>query len=165
MIPLTSEYALRAVVMLGRDPGKTHSADEIAELTKALYAQRLAPLSKHLADVTTLFVVPVREMAGTPIEALTSEYTISYVPSGTFLARLAEREAAASKGLLVLGNPYLDIARTARRQRADLIVMGTHGRTGLTRALLGSVADRVLRTAPCPVLTVRSSPPAARRRA
>jgi len=81
------------------------------------------------------------------------------------LVARARRTGVRVKGLLVLGNPYLDIARTARRQRADLIVMGTHGRTGLTRALLGSVADRVLRTAHCPVLTVRSSPPPPRRRA
>ena len=45
---------------------------------------------------------------------------------------------------------------------ADLIVMGTHGRTGLSHALLGSVAERVVRTAPCPVMTVRDTTPPAR---
>ena len=59
------------------------------------------------------------------------------------------------KGLVVLGSPYENIARAAKRQRADLLVMGTHGRTGLTKVLLGSVAERVLRTSPCPVMTVR----------
>jgi nucleotide-binding universal stress UspA family protein len=44
----------------------------------------------------------------------------------------------------------------------DLIVMGTHGRSGLSHALLGSVAERVVRTAPCPVMTVRETAPAAR---
>jgi nucleotide-binding universal stress UspA family protein len=43
----------------------------------------------------------------------------------------------------------------ARRNRADLIVIGTHGRTGLARLMLGSVASRVVATAACPVLTVR----------
>jgi universal stress protein A len=47
------------------------------------------------------------------------------------------------------------IVRAARARRADLIVMGTHGRTGVSRLLLGSVASRVIATSPCPVLTVR----------
>lgn len=46
------------------------------------------------------------------------------------------------------------IVRYARDNRIDLVVLGTHGRTGFTRALLGSVAERVARTAPCPVMTV-----------
>ena len=48
------------------------------------------------------------------------------------------------------------IVDTARERRADLIVMGTKGRTGLAHLLMGSVAERVVRLAPCPVLTVRS---------
>ena len=52
------------------------------------------------------------------------------------------------------------IVRQARKQRADLIVIGTHGRTGLTRLVIGSVAERVVRIAPCPVLVVK--PPAVR---
>ena len=44
----------------------------------------------------------------------------------------------------------------ANDQQADMIVMGTHGHTGLTHALLGSTAEKIVRTAPCPVLTVRS---------
>jgi nucleotide-binding universal stress UspA family protein len=53
------------------------------------------------------------------------------------------------------GDPVTEILRVARETGCDLIVMGTHGRTGLGRALLGSVAEQVLRLAPCPVLTVR----------
>ena len=49
------------------------------------------------------------------------------------------------------------IVRIARDRHADLIVMGTHGRTGLQHALLGSVAEKVVRLAPCPVLTIRKS--------
>ena len=52
------------------------------------------------------------------------------------------------------GNPAKQIVRYAERVEADLIVMGTHGRTGVTRALMGSVTERVVRTANCPVLTV-----------
>jgi len=53
------------------------------------------------------------------------------------------------------GAPHQEVVALATDERADLVVIGTHGRGGLNRALLGSVADRVVRLAPCPVLTVR----------
>ena len=58
--------------------------------------------------------------------------------------------------LLVEGDACEAILRVAESQNCDLIVMGTHGRTGLDRIVLGSVAEHVLRRAPCPVLTVRA---------
>ena len=56
---------------------------------------------------------------------------------------------------LVVGHPADAIVRIAQERGVDLIVMGTHGRTGLQHVLLGSVAEKVVRLAPCPVLTVR----------
>ena len=53
------------------------------------------------------------------------------------------------------GAPHEEIVRTAEEEHADMIVMGTHGRGGLNRMVLGSVAERVIRLARCPVLTVR----------
>jgi nucleotide-binding universal stress UspA family protein len=53
-----------------------------------------------------------------------------------------------------MGTPPEEIVDYAQEHDIDLIVMGTHGRTGLARVILGSVAERVVRTAPCPVLTV-----------
>ena len=53
------------------------------------------------------------------------------------------------------GNPYEEIIDMANAQQADLIVMSTHGRTGPQRLRIGSVAEKVVRTAPCPVLTDR----------
>ena len=53
------------------------------------------------------------------------------------------------------GVPFEEIVEIARQEHAEMIVMGTHGRNGLDRILLGSVAERVIRLAPCPVLTVR----------
>jgi nucleotide-binding universal stress UspA family protein len=55
------------------------------------------------------------------------------------------------------GTPAVVIASAAKKLKADLIVMSTHGRTGLSHLLLGSVAEKVVRTAPCPVLTVPGS--------
>jgi universal stress protein A len=60
------------------------------------------------------------------------------------------------------GPPADTIVRIARERGADLIVMGTHGHTGLRHMLLGSVAEHVVRLAPCPVLTVKDVPPGAR---
>jgi nucleotide-binding universal stress UspA family protein len=57
--------------------------------------------------------------------------------------------------LFVTGLPHEAIVRVARARRVDVIVMGTHGRTGIGRVFLGSVAARVLAQAPCPVLSVR----------
>jgi nucleotide-binding universal stress UspA family protein len=57
---------------------------------------------------------------------------------------------------MIHGVPFQAIIETARTAHADLIVMGTHGRTGLRHVLLGSVAERVVRLAPCPVLVVRA---------
>ena len=53
------------------------------------------------------------------------------------------------------GAPFLEIIRYAKENDVDLIVLGTHGRSGLAHVLLGSVAERVVRKSPCPVLTVR----------
>jgi nucleotide-binding universal stress UspA family protein len=53
------------------------------------------------------------------------------------------------------GHPFVEIIRYAKDQAIDLIVMGTHGRTGIPHLLMGSVAENVVRKSPCPVLTVR----------
>jgi nucleotide-binding universal stress UspA family protein len=53
------------------------------------------------------------------------------------------------------GTPYLEIVRYAKDRNVDLIVMGTHGRGFVAHAVMGSVAEKVVRHAPCPVLTVR----------
>jgi nucleotide-binding universal stress UspA family protein len=55
----------------------------------------------------------------------------------------------------VLGHPVSEILSYARDRQVDLIVMGTHGRGPLGHVVMGSVAERVVRRAPCPVLTVR----------
>jgi nucleotide-binding universal stress UspA family protein len=68
-----------------------------------------------------------------------------------------ELGAQAVRTMTEMGTPQHAIVETARRIQADIIVIGTHGRTGFKHVLLGSVAEKVVRTAPCPVLTVRPS--------
>ena len=72
--------------------------------------------------------------------------------------RVARAAGARPRALLLRGVPHEAVRRAAREYRADLVVVGTHGRTGLARVFMGSVAARVLATSPCPVLSVRSRP-------
>jgi nucleotide-binding universal stress UspA family protein len=72
------------------------------------------------------------------------------------LSMRARRARVRASTQVLDGQPYEQIVQAAQRTRADLVVIGTHGRTGLKRLLLGSVAHRVVGLAPCPVITVRS---------
>lgn len=69
-----------------------------------------------------------------------------------------DREELHAETAVIVGRSFKAIVDYADEQRADLIVIGTHGRTGMAHLLLGSVAERIVRTAPCPVLTVRDTP-------
>ena len=67
-----------------------------------------------------------------------------------------EQQAAALE-FVQIGSPLTEIVNAARNWPADLVVIGSHGRSGVKRALMGSVAEGVMRNAPCPVLVVRGS--------
>ena len=71
------------------------------------------------------------------------------------LVRKARGAGIRAKGLLLEGVPHERIAQAARSSKADMVVIGTHGRTGFAKLFLGSVASRVLAVSPCPVLTVK----------
>ncbi len=83
------------------------------------------------------------------------------IPSGPAKARLREIAQKAiepellGQTLVQIGLPFEIIAAVAQQESVDLIIITTHGRTGLKRVFLGSTAERVVRHAPCPVLTVR----------
>jgi len=61
------------------------------------------------------------------------------------------------EALVVQGIPFVEIISTAKRNDVDMIVLGSHGRTGISHMMMGSVSEKVVRKAPCPVLTVRKS--------
>jgi nucleotide-binding universal stress UspA family protein len=71
------------------------------------------------------------------------------------LVAKAKQAGVRAKALLLEGVPHERIAQAARSKKADLVVIGTHGRTGFAKLFLGSVASRVVAIAPRPVLTVR----------
>ena len=73
------------------------------------------------------------------------------------LVQNAAEEGVKAEALVLTGQPYEAIVEAAKLNDADLVVMGTHGRKGVARFFLGSVASRVISTAPCPVMTVRAA--------
>jgi len=83
------------------------------------------------------------------------EVRISSTNALTDLAKRARKQHAPIVERIMIGTSFVEIVKYARDQDVDLIVMGTHGRTGLPHVLIGSCAERVVRKAPCPVLTVK----------
>jgi nucleotide-binding universal stress UspA family protein len=67
----------------------------------------------------------------------------------------SDRQRLNTRLLTKKGSPFVEIVRFAKKENVDLIVMGTHGRGPIAHMLMGSVAEKVVRKAPCPVLTVR----------
>src|SRR5215470_5492470 len=123
-----------------------------------------AEMARRLeASMTLLYVIEV-PMLAFPVATFT--YPLEDVQAGVEAALAEWRHDAQARGVqvvhtkIVAGVPHTDIVREARDGGYGLIVLGTHGRTGLDKLLVGSVAERVVRSAPCPVLTVR---PAAQR--
>ena len=72
------------------------------------------------------------------------------------LAEIPEEIQNRVETTILFGVPFLEIIMAARDKNIDLIVIGTHGRTGLAHMIIGSVAEKVVRKAPCPVLSVKS---------
>jgi nucleotide-binding universal stress UspA family protein len=108
----------------------------------------------HLLNVVGVPALGVPELGVAMTATLIDQLVVE---NQTALQELARGRCAARLGqvLIKAGDARDMINRTAQELGVDLIVMGTHGRRGLTRALLGSVAESVVRSAPCAVLTVR----------
>ena len=135
---------------------------DFSSASRAAFDRALAMARDSRAELVILHAL-------TPIVPMMGE---GYVPPQTYEAiDAAARQGAQRKldalvararkarvrvrGLVVEGSAHERIVRAAKRLRADLIVMGTHGRSGLARLFVGSVASRVVSAASCPVMTVR----------
>lgn len=101
-------------------------------------------------------VVPEQYVSGELLERLNADARRWSRRRLTSVTDKAKKAGVRAVGLMVEGDPAREIVRAAKSQRADLIVVGTHGRAGLAKFFVGSVAGRVVATAPCPVVTVRS---------
>lgn len=123
------------------------------------YACELA--SRFQAELHLLHVLEIRAVAtpdfgmGLDLPGFARE---SRAAAERHLNAIPDPQWAEGKSIVrtvLEGTAFVEIVRYARAQAIDLIVISTHGRTGLAHVLLGSVAERIVRKAPCPVLTVR----------
>jgi nucleotide-binding universal stress UspA family protein len=138
-----------------------HPSD-FSRASSPAFAFALDLAKTHRAELRVIHILPL--LAAIPPEG--------YVPPNVYRDLEARTRAAAEKQLAALvgraqkagvkassrleeGAPAERIAEAARSWRASLIALGTHGRTGLSRFFLGSVAARMVAIAPCPVVTVR----------
>lgn len=122
--------------------------------------QYAIPLAKeHQATLTLLYVVPpiytVGEFGGVEYPQLQVEMQAEGVKALSKLNDVEVHGAVPAETLVRLGAPAHEIISAARELGSDLVVISTHGRTGLTHLLLGSVTEQVVRRSPCPVLIVR----------
>lgn len=151
----------------GAQPGPTLKIRQVlvpidfSECSKKGLRYAIALAREHKAAITLAYVVPSISMLG--------EYGgIDYASMNKEMRESADRELATvavdeirgvvpSDTVVCTGSPAGEIVSIAKTLPADLIVISTHGRTGLKHVLLGSVAERVVQTAMCPVLVVRES--------
>ncbi len=106
----------------------------------------------HVFDVPPSYA----SMDLSPVDLLTPMWSAAQAELDATLAKVKDSLPQATH-CLTRGTPWREILATIERTHPDLVVVGTHGRTGLERVLLGSVAERIVRLSPVPVLTV---PPA-----
>ncbi len=137
---------------------------DFSKASSAAFARSLAEARDSRGELVLVHVLsPIIAMAGAGEAYVTPGVYEQMSRSARAWAQsqldrlLAKARAARvrARGMLLDGVTHEQIVRAAKRQRAGVIVMGTHGRTGVARFFLGSVAARVAATAPCPVLTVR----------
>ncbi|QFU81257.1 universal stress protein [Natronorubrum aibiense] len=116
---------------------------------------------EHDAVIRALYVVNVSGYGGLPMEsALEGISSVLREEGEAALDRVEELapEDVTVETAILEGSPSRVIVEQAQPDRCDLVVMGTHGRGGIDRLLLGSVTERVVRQAPVPVLTVHVNP-------
>jgi nucleotide-binding universal stress UspA family protein len=151
MAAIEQEVAMafrKILIAVGNEPVAARAADVGAELARTLGAEMAFV---HVVDSSLGYPadtgVPPDELL-----ALAKQEGKKLVRH--FRQRLSPQSAALE--FLPVGGPATEIVKTAKEWPADLIVIGSHGRAGVQRALLGSVAEGVMRHAPCPVLVVRA---------
>ena len=134
---------------------------DFSEYSKKAIASALELAKTFGARLTILHVV---ELPPYPIEGFVpSSVSSSFIEdlerqATQDLAQVvpeAETSGVAVTRVIVVGTPYQKILDTAEAEQVDLIVMATAGRTGFSHLVMGSIAERVVRTATCPVLTIR----------
>jgi nucleotide-binding universal stress UspA family protein len=132
----SSEQALETAIELTRKLGTSLTLLHVYEIPAYAYG--------GMNFVATDLVGPIQEAARKQLEQTLAD---------------VRKRVPEARALLRRGVPWSEILAGVEETRGDLVVIGTHGRRGLSHALLGSVAERVVRTSPVPVLVVRRPSP------
>jgi nucleotide-binding universal stress UspA family protein len=137
-------------------------ASDFSKASAKAFAKAIALARATQADMTILHVlvpfaplVPEQYIRGATLDQLNADARRWGQRQLDGLTAKAKNGGVRAGSLMMTGDPAEQIVRAARSKRADLIVLGTHGRTGLNRLFVGSVAQRVIASASCPVVTVR----------
>lgn len=144
LVPHDFSSSANHAVAIARDEAKVHGA--------SLVLLHVIDLPGQLKPETVI----VPDDTGAPINI--KDYAVKQ--SEAHLADLADRlgkDGVTAKTFVRFGKPEDEIVRFADENQIDLVVMGTHGRTGLAHMLIGSVTERVVRTSKVPVLTIRAA--------
>ncbi|HKT80934.1 MAG TPA: universal stress protein [Vicinamibacterales bacterium] len=138
-------------------------ATDLSNASNAAFAAAIALAGRYRASLTVLHVispliplVPEQTLAVGAWRDIENETRVWATRRIAKLVERARRVGVQAVGRIVDGEPATQIVRAARASKTGVLVIGTHGRTGVSRLLLGSVAQRVVGAASCPVLTVRS---------
>jgi universal stress protein A len=138
------------LVPIDFSPFSEHALDYAIALAEKLGAK------VHLLNVVGIAPMGIPEVGVTVTAPLIDDMVAGNQGALDKLAQARRHTGTIGNVMLRTGDARDLILRTCEEINADLIVMGTHGRRGVSRALLGSVAENVVRTAPCPVLTLRA---------
>jgi len=142
LVPHDFSASANHAAAIARDEAKLHGA--------RIVLLHVIDLPHNLGPDTVI----VPDATGAPVNI--KDYAVN--SADAHLTDLRERlgkDGVAVTALVRIGNPVDEINKLAEEQRVDIIFMGTHGRTGLQHLLVGSVAERVVRSSPIPVLTIR----------
>jgi len=130
-----------------------------SDATREAVAHAVDLAAEHDATIHALYVVNSASFAGLPMDSSWESVASMLNEEGASalddVESLADEHGVPVERALVDGNPSREIVRYAEEEGCDLVVMGTHGRGGIDRLLLGSVAEKVVRSSSVPVLTVR----------
>jgi nucleotide-binding universal stress UspA family protein len=143
LVPHDFSSAANHAVAIARDEAKAHGAKMIL---------------LHVIDLPMTLkpeTVIIPDDTGAPINV--KDYAVRQAEEHlTDLAARVAKDGVSATTFIRMGKPEDEIVKFAAENGVDLIAMGTHGRTGLAHMLIGSVAERVVRMAKCPVLTIRA---------
>ena len=159
LVPSDFSEASEAAVKYGVALARAFNAQLLLLHVEVRHDFEVMVESRRVAEQALSEVTPAQDSPG-PEGSMARDQEIQHAARalfGTMLTEQDERDVHAEYVLRVsgLGGPYVEIVRYAQEREIDLIVMGTHGRGFVEHMLMGSVAEKVVRKAPCPVLTVR----------